>query len=807
MTEPTTQEDSDEDLRTAERRLRIFTAELLKPKNISRLRNLETPPRDQETGEDEGINWEELLVEFSFEVVSSFNIQFCEAVGTNCSDSGEKRIISDLAEESVSRILSQSKHLTPSPGIESLTQALLKGRNPREIVIEERELKKRTLLRKKSKITAADIFNRPTIYSGGKFYRNKNYKEDEKQGWMFHRHLLPGEDEKEYRELKDPRKEDYNNNDLYLKLQEKKDDLLKDLNRLLYDDTEKIENAKRRLKTFTSSLWDNIKLNIEETIKQANNSAYVPVDMKTKVAAYGVDKALNGALMLAPITGIGAWAAKQLKNAALYGGSKLVEKRLQNVGSKGAKNAAENIGDFKHYEKDMKEILIEFSFELFKSYNIQFCEVIDCSEGREARLMLKLADEVIGRIFNHLSQETDGDTIKDVEHLTKAFLDGKNPNPRDIEPREFLDTFLRKTDNTGITTSDIFKRPGIYKDGQVFVRNKYKGDPKQSKMYHRHLLPGEQWGEDTDHQKQEKEKVFDLCWALQAKKEEIIKDLTKHLQDKYELIMNTIAEATETIGEKVDEAGNDMKDEVAEATDTIVKKVDDVGEQVQLLHDLLEKDKSQESIEGKQPSIQNVQSGSHNVHYGGNIVAGNLNQYFGCSTEPEKKDGEKLFQDQVKLYRNQILNTDNNNSLRTKLDQLNIADKKCHVKRKFTKSGEETELTSEELLENLKKSKTSLVSAPSGSGKSTIAASITEQWAKSEDSSYDLVLFLSSLHTAEKSALQRMVWGEYTSTMREESKFIYQEMEERKGKILIIIDGLGNDILGYKLRSNQLICL
>ena len=126
---------------------------------------------------------------------------------------------------------------------------------------------------------------------------------------------------------------------------------------------------------------------------------------------------------------------------------------------------------------------------------------------------------------------------------------------------------------------------------------------------------------------------------------------------------------------------------------------------------------------------------------------------------------------------------------------------------KSSQGNEKTELTTNELLNNLPRSKTSLVSAPSGSGKSTIAASITEQWAKSEDSSYDLVLFLSSLHTTKESALQRMVWGEYTSTMREESKFIYQEMEERKGKILIIIDGLGNNILGYKLRSNQLICL
>ena len=220
------------------------------------------------------------------------------------------------------------------------------------------------------------------------------------------------------------------------------------------------------------------------------------------------------------------------------------------------------------------------------------------------------------------------------------------------------------------------------------------------------------------------------------------------------------------------------------------------------------------SSKGETNNHQSFTQTTARDNYGHTIASNwsNVNATVNVNIPDNKKlitqeDKDRIFEDQVKLYRNQILNTDNNTSLRTKLDQLFIAGRKCHVERTFAKRGENSKLTTNELLNNLPRSKTSLVSAPSGSGKSTIAASITEQWAKSEDSSYDLVLFLSSLHTAEKSALQRMVWGEYTSTMREESKFIYQEMEERKGKILIIIDGLGNNILGYKLRSNQLICL
>ena len=35
---------------------------------------------------------------------------------------------------------------------------------------------------------------------------------------------------------------------------------------------------------------------------------------------------------------------------------------------------------------------------------------------------------------------------------------------------------LLKKNNTGMTTSDIFKRPGIYHEGKVHVRKKYEND-------------------------------------------------------------------------------------------------------------------------------------------------------------------------------------------------------------------------------------------------------------------------------------------------------------------------------------------
>ena len=214
----------------------------------------------------------------------------------------------------------------------------------------------------------------------------------------------------------------------------------------------------------------------------------------------------------------------------------------------------------------------------------------------------------------------------------------------------------------------------------------------------------------------------------------------------------------------------------------------------------METDNPRHSSDGQTGNNQNltVKTGGDNTgHVFGSQWSNVHDVTFNVTHQDNKKqitqeDKDRMFQDQVRQYRSHILYTEHTH-LRTKLNQLNVNGKNCFVKRKFEKILKKTEMTqdgieekvekielTDEFLINLPRSKASLVSAPSGSGKSTIAASITEQWAKSEDSSYDLVLFLSSLHTAEKSALQRMVWGEYTSTMREESKFIYQVMEERK---------------------------
>lgn len=830
--------DDSEETDLAERRLKMFTAFLFKPQNISRLRSLEKGVNAGSTpaAEDEKTDWEKLLPEFSFEVVSSYNIQFSQVIGLDTSGNEEKMIISQLADEAVSRILSQA--ITPTE-VKDLTKAFLNGKNTnaKDLILKERELEEdKTLIKKKKVITAACLFDRPSIFCEGrerKKYRSKNYKNDEKQSWMFHRHPLPHEEETDFTEPVDQTLEDINATDLYQQIQDKKADLLKALHEDLHDDTKRLEIAKRRMKLFTGILWDNMKHNIEDTIKQANNSAYVPVSTKTKVAAFGVDKALDVALMFAPIPGIGAKAAKLGKKAVFAGGKKLAEKQEQNLGAKGAKNVAEQIPDFKHSEGEIKKILIAFAFEVVTSYNVQFCEVIDCSDGREEKLMLKLADEVIGRIFSSLSEAKAQDPIKEVKDLVKPFLDGKNPSPRDIEPREFKDTLFRNTDNTGMTTSDIFKRPGIYLDGKVHVRKKYENDEKQTRMYHRHPLPGEHWEDSKDLAELDKEPVNDLFEKLQAMKEDLLKNLGKHLTDDHEKTIHTIEEVGETImgalknlDKKVDETEHRKVVELlADLFKTLRvndqqtnRNIADLGKKLNQtmlddgkIDDLKEhlKELSKQLAEISKitlsPVVANTVSGDNrgnhqNVVGDHNIqimnIEGQVNMtVYNNPGEKSKNTSDKKLPSLVRDYK-QFLSETENTTLRTKLDQLQVGSKKYLLQRKFSKKGSES-ITNSELLRNIPRSKTSLVSGPSGSGKSTLAANITVDWAESEDASYEVVLFLSSLHKKVNLPLHKLLWGEFAGGIGKDTEEIYQELLERKGKILVIIDGLGMNQLKF----------
>ena len=159
--------------------------------------------------------------------------------------------------------------------------------------------------------------------------------------------------------------------------------------------------------------------------------------------------------------------------------------------------------------------------------------------------------------------------------------------------------------------------------------------------------------------------------------------------------------------------------------------------------------------------------------------------------EKSKTSSEKKLSTVVREYKQFLAETENT-TLRTKLDQLQVGSKKYFLQRKLSKKGSES-ITTSELLRNIPSSKTSLVSGPSGSGKSTLAANITVDWAESEDDgSYEVILYLSSLNTTKSLTLHKLVWGEFASRVGDESKEIYRELLERKGKILVIIDGLGN---------------
>ena len=144
----------------------------------------------------------------------------------------------------------------------------------------------------------------------------------------------------------------------------------------------------------------------------------------------------------------------------------------------------------------------------------------------------------------------------------------------------------------------------------------------------------------------------------------------------------------------------------------------------------------------------------------------------------------------VKEYKKFI--TEENSTIRSKLDQLEVNGKTCYVERKYRsiEGDENSSLTTTELLASLPSPRTSLVSAPSGSGKSTVAANMIKQWAKSADSGYEIVLYLSSKHSTRMSELSKLVWGSFASRLRS-SNLIYQELEHLKEKILVIIDGLG----------------
>ena len=110
--------------------------------------------------------------------------------------------------------------------------------------------------------------------------------------------------------------------------------------------------------------------------------------------------------------------------------------------------------------------------------------------------------------------------------------------------------------------------------------------------------------------------------------------------------------------------------------------------------------------------------------------------------------------------------------VRKQLKQLVIDGKHCQIKRKL--KGNNGEFSEKKLLDNIPRGVTSLVTGPAGSGKSTLAASIMVNWAESEESSFDLVLFFSSLHKIGALPLHRQLWGEYSGQiLDQDSSKIY----------------------------------
>ena len=173
---------------------------------------------------------------------------------------------------------------------------------------------------------------------------------------------------------------------------------------------------------------------------------------------------------------------------------------------------------------------------------------------------------------------------------------------------------------------------------------------------------------------------------------------------------------------------------------------------------------------------------------GGNFVNSTVtNSTFNINSQPDQSINISKI---LAQYKNCLLKEKGNSLVSKKLKQLVINGKHCHIERTLSRNG--VKFSEKDLLNKIPESVTSLVTGPAGSGKSTLAASTMVAWAKSSESSYDLVLFFSSLNKMDKIPLHKQLWGEFAGHIREQgSPKIYDKLLERKEKILFIIDGIG----------------
>ena len=174
---------------------------------------------------------------------------------------------------------------------------------------------------------------------------------------------------------------------------------------------------------------------------------------------------------------------------------------------------------------------------------------------------------------------------------------------------------------------------------------------------------------------------------------------------------------------------------------------------------------------------------------GGNFVSSTVNNpIFNINQSDPSINFPKI----LSQYKKWVLARKENTQISKKLEQLVIHGEHCHIKRTLRGNGEE--FSSDNLLDKIPSSESSLVTGPAGSGKSTLAASTTVAWAKSSESKFELVLFLSSLHKMDKIPLHKQIWGEFaghSAIEEQDSAKIYKKLLEMKDKILFIIDGMG----------------
>ncbi|UXX40479.1 NB-ARC domain-containing protein [Wolbachia endosymbiont of Oryzaephilus surinamensis] len=277
-----------------------------------------------------------------------------------------------------------------------------------------------------------------------------------------------------------------------------------------------------RLREFTEYFVDEFeaKLNwyrivLEEIDKKPGTLADVIKSIITVSGAgvVGGTVGVVGSLVLGmPVPAVASATA----GAGATGAGKLGEVVGNKVGAGKHKGKAASLSDLVYHFKrkanqpEVRKILIEASFDIFQSFEIQFMKAT-VEKGKETRAMMKLAKDAVYRVINHCAQKEEQAKDLTLELITKGLVLGesKGGTVSKFVP-QILQKILKKAPKPGRTvkdklskeewnTAELYSRVGLaVKNLDDYVKpynyyRKKEGLTEPDKYGYRRLFASENW--------------------------------------------------------------------------------------------------------------------------------------------------------------------------------------------------------------------------------------------------------------------------------------------------------------------------